>query len=117
VVAGLSRLPSGDVQPEATAAHMVITKPIMIALPAQPALSRDQGEPTSPPALRAALARTPQQDPLPVQPRAQLAHTPMGRQLAYLAPPALLLVFQMLTTAKRVKQAPFPCRHGRHLPV
>ena len=116
MVAELSRLPSGDVQPEATAAQMVITKPIMTALPAQPALSRGQGEPT-PPALRAALARTPQQDPLPVQPRAQLAHTPMGRQLAYLAPPALLLVFQMLTSATRVKQAPFPCRHGRHLPV
>ena len=89
MVAELSRLPSGDVQSEATAAHLVITRLIMIALPAQPALSRDQQEqPTSPPALRAVPPLTPQQDPPPASPHAQLAHTSTERELARLAPPA-----------------------------
>ena len=119
MVADLSRLLSGDVQPEATAAHLVITKQIMIALPAQPALSRDQEQPASPPAPLAALAPTRQQDPLPAPTRAQLARTPMG-QLVCLALPArtlLLLVYCKVISADRVQQDPFPCRHGRHLLV
>ena len=89
VVAEPSRSLSWVVQLEATAASLVTTKSIKHALPAQLALPRDQQEQlTSPPALRAALAPTRQQDHLPAQPRAQLAHTSMGRMLAHNAPPA-----------------------------
>ena len=98
---------------------MVITNLIMIALPAQPALSRDRGEPASPPALLAALAPTRQQDPLPAPACAQLAHTPMG-QLVCLALPArtlMKLVRQKVIIAEIVQQAPFLCRRGCQLLV
>ena len=121
MVAELSRLPSGDVQSEATAARLVITRLIMIALPAQPALSRDQQEqPTSPPALHAALAPTRQKDPLPAPPCAQLGHTSVGRVPARHVPPArplLLLARRKIRPARCVQLGPFPCRHGHQLLV
>lgn len=113
-----SRSLSWDVQLVGTAAQLVITKAIMTAFPAKLALSQDQRkQPASPPALRAALALTRQQDPFPAPPRAELASTLMGQELARHAPPArpLLLLERQKVPARRVQQAPFPHRHGRHL--